>query len=61
MDKVKGPGRPKQYNTKTLVLSITIPSGLLKAIDATLTPDQKRSPAIVAMLAQVLNYDVSAQ
>jgi len=61
MDKVKGPGRPKQYDTKTLILSITIPASLLEAIDATLPEGKKRSPAIVALLAQALNHDVSAK
>jgi metal-responsive CopG/Arc/MetJ family transcriptional regulator len=53
-------GRPKQYGTKTQIVSVTLPQGLLAALDATLPEDKKRSAAIVALLAQALNYDLAA-
>ena len=53
-------GRPMTYNSKTQMLSVTIPVGLLAALDANVDGPKGRSKAVVVMLAQALNYNLEA-
>lgn len=59
-DTKKRVGRPNQYGTKTVMMAVTLPAGLVEALDAYVATPKGRSKAVAALLAQALNYDLNA-
>lgn len=53
-------GRPKNYSTKSVLVTVSVPEHLLAAVDAYLVGEKKRSQAFTVLLAQALNVELTA-